>query len=380
MKDLVCFSHLRWGFVFQRPNHLMARAARERRVFFIEEPVEGADEPRLDVSVDATGVMVVVPHLPGGGDWSTRALHALVTAHLAEQRCIDPIAWLYTPLSLPLASAVTPSLIVYDCMDELSAFLGAPPELVDRERDLLRQANLVFTGGQSLFESKRDRHPEVHAFPSSVDRAHFEKARSRPDDPADQRELPHPRVGFFGVIDERMDLPLLDRLCRECPDIHFVMVGPVVKIAPSSLPCHPNLHWLGKRSYDALPSYLAHWDVAFMPFALNESTRFISPTKTLEYLAAGKPVVSTAIRDVVRPYGEAGVVQIADESTFAAAIGRALEPASSAVTQLADAMVAATSWDATWERMRAFIDKASRPLESLSKTPLHEKEETCSTT
>ena len=209
-------------------------------------------------------------------------------------------------MSLAFSDHLAPGLIVYDCMDELSAFRGAPPELVEREVELMCRANLVFTGGYSLYEAKRQRHDNAHPFPSSVDVEHFAAARRPQHDPDDQAEIPHPRLGFYGVIDERLDIALIEQVARMRPDWQIVLVGPVVKIDPAELPQRDNIHYLGGKTYDELPQYLSGWDVAIMPFALNESTRFISPTKTPEYLAGGCPVVSTPITDVVRTYGDTG--------------------------------------------------------------------------
>ncbi|HEU4535304.1 MAG TPA: glycosyltransferase, partial [Polyangiaceae bacterium] len=296
--DLVCLSHLRWDFVYQRPQHLLSRCARERRVFFFEEPVHGEGPARLEVSERPGGVRVCVPRLPAGasdGD-AERLQSAMLREMLRVQAVREHVAWYYTPMALAFSGALRPLATVYDCMDELSAFKGAPPALVTRERELLRRADLVFTGGRSLYEAKRSTHPNVHAFPSAVEVEHFAKARRRPPAPADQAALPGPRLGFFGVIDERMDLALLEGVARARPHWHIVMVGPVVKIDEADLPRLPNVHFLGPKSYAELPGYVAGWDVALLPFAKNESTRFISPTKTPEYLAAGRPVVSTSIR------------------------------------------------------------------------------------
>jgi UDP-galactopyranose mutase len=220
----------------------------------------------------------------------------------------------------------------------------------------------VFTGGQSLYEAKRGRHPNVHAFPSSVDVAHFAQARTATSEPADQRPLPHPRLGFFGVIDERMDLDLLAAVATAQPDWQIVMLGPVVKIDPASLPRPANIHYLGGKTYEELPVYISGWDVALIPFARNEATRFISPTKTPEYMAAGKPVVSTPIRDVVRPYGERGLVRIAATADdFISACAAAMEENAAARLRDADAFLAHTSWDSTWARMRRLIEGAHRP-------------------
>jgi len=251
--------------------------------------------------------------------------------------------------------------IVYDCMDELSAFQGAPPELRQREADLFQQADLVFTGGQSLYEVKRHQHPNVYAFPSSIDVTHFVQARQAIDDPVDQANIPHPRLGFYGVIDERMDIDLLKGVAIARPDWQLVLIGPIVKIDPASLPQLPNIHYLGGKSYAELPHYLAGWDVALLPFARNESTRFISPTKTPEYLAAGKPVVSTSIRDVVRPYRDLGLVQIADSvPEFVAAVEVALQTAQKDSEWLdrVDAFLAQNSWDKTWASMSHLIESA----------------------
>src|SRR6185503_16295895 len=220
-----------------------------------------------------------------------------------------------TPMALSFTDHFNPVASVYDCMDELSAFKGAHSDLPALEKQLFRQVDLVFTGGQSLYEVKRNQHPNVYAFPSSIDASHFGKARKAVADPDDQANIPHPRLGFFGVIDERFDAELLDQVAAKRPDWNFVIIGPIVKIDPNTLPKQSNIHYLGPKKYEELPDYLAGWDIALLLFARNESTRFISPTKTPEYLAAGKPVISTSIRDVIRPYGDLNLVRIADSPT-----------------------------------------------------------------
>ncbi|MDX2231861.1 MAG: glycosyltransferase family 1 protein [Leptolyngbyaceae cyanobacterium bins.349] len=360
--DLVCLSHLRWDFVYQRPQHLLSRCARNRRVFFIEEPVvEFVDCWWLEVRQRECGVYVVVPHLP---DWISDALRAamhqsLIDELFEEYAIANPILWYYTPAALTFTQHLPAAVVVYDCMDELSAFQGASPALRQLEQQLLQRADVVFTGGQSLYEAKQHLHPNIHAFPSSIDAAHFNQARTLTQDPIDQRDIPHPRLGFYGVIDERMDLDLLAGIAQAQPDWHLVMIGPVVKIAPDQLPQLPNIHYLGGKSYQELPQYLAGWDVAMLPFARNESTRFISPTKTPEYLAAGKPVVSTSIRDVVRPYREQNLVQIADTvADFVTAAAQAMQPRSPDANWLyrVDRFLAHNSWDRTWLNMMQHIE------------------------
>ena len=358
--DLICLSHLRWGFVFQRPQHLMTRFARERRVFFVEEPVVAEGGPRLVMSADPSGVWVATPHLPStltasaGQEWQQRFLTALI----GEAGCDPYVLWYWTPMALPFSRTLEPLAVVFDCMDELSAFAFAPPELIALESDLLARADLVFTGGRALYQAKRHRHPHVHLFPSSVDAAHFARARSASADPPDQARLPLPRLGYFGVIDERMDLDLVTGVADARPQWQFVFIGPVVKIDAGQLPVRSNLHFLGQRPYAALPDYLAGWDVALLPFAHNAATRFISPTKTPEYLAAGRPVVSTSLTDIVRPYGELGLVQIADTvDGFVAAIETAMARRTPDWLHRVDAFLAGESWDRTVNGMSALLDR-----------------------
>lgn len=354
---LVCLSHLRWGFVYQRPQHLIARFAREWNVIYVEEPlVSDAPAPWLETRIEE-GVTVVVPRHPAhcSGDALITLQRGLLDALLATRPGSQRVLWYYTPMALPFSDHLRADLVVYDCMDELSAFRGAPPDLLAFERSLLQRADLVFTGGYSLYEAKRDRHPSVHPFPSSVDVEHFGRARLPQQDPVDQLAIPRPRLGFYGVIDERFDIDLLARVARERPEWHFVMVGPVVKIDPAELPQAANIHWLGPKTYDELPHYLSGWQVALMPFALNESTRFISPTKTPEYLAGGCPVVSTPITDVVRTYGDTGVVRIAGTpDEFIVACARALDDSADpgALLATADAVLQEMSWDQTWLLMK----------------------------
>ena len=362
---LLCLSHLRWNFVFQRPQHLLTRAARDHDVIYFEEPIfqAGIAEPLLDRRPTPEGVTVAVPVLPEGmvGERAVEAQRDLLNGLLAPEAGRRLIAWFYTPMALEFAGRLATDVTVYDCMDELSAFRGAPPGLLRLEQDLLDRADLVFTGGRSLYEAKRDRHPRVFCFPSSIDAAHFGKARTQRSDPADQGGIPHPRVGFFGVVDERMDLDLVRALAERRADWRFVMIGPVAKVEPEALPRLPNLHWLGGKSYAELPAYLSGWDAGFMPFALNESTRFISPTKTPEFLAAGLPVVSTPVLDVVRDWGEAGMVDVADGAeAFAEALARALNRPRAEWLRAVDRRLAGTSWDRTWDEMRLRISDAKR--------------------
>lgn len=357
MPDVVCMSHLRWDFVFQRPQHLLTRFAQHSNLYYFEEPkfYDGA-HPHLELTTREGGnINIVIAHLPNGltPQESDEKQIELIDDFLAERNLNRFILWYYTPMALEITRHLQPVLTVFDCMDELSAFKGAPPRLRALETEMFGKADLVFTGGQSIYEAKKNQHPEVYAFPSSIDKAHFAQARQALPEPADQANIPHLRFGFYGVVDERFDIELLRGIAALRPDWHFVIIGPVVKIDEAILPKAGNIHYLGGKNYQELPVYLSGWDVALLPFALNESTKYISPTKTPEYLAAGKPVVSTSIKDVVRPYGEKGLVHIADTpEDFVAAIDKALAQRTDAEWQAkTEAFLAGISWDITWQNM-----------------------------
>ena len=359
--DLVCFSHLRWDFVYQRPQHLLSRFAKQRRVFFIEEPIFVDGTTKLDVVRREDYLFTVVPHIShsaGENENIEEIKRKLIDRFFLEKNINNFVAWFYTPMAMSFTAHLQPTATVYDCMDELSGFKFAPPELIENEAKLFVQADVVFTGGQSLYEAKKSQHDNVHAFPSSIDAEHFQKARNITDEPEDQQSISHPRLGYCGVIDERMDIELLAEMADLRPDWQFIMIGPVVKISDEDLPRRENIHYLGGKSYQDLPNYLSGWDVALMPFALNESTEFISPTKTPEYLAAGKPVVSTPIRDVARPYGELNLVEIAATAEeFIAACEKVLEEDAEKRTARADEFLAQMSWDKTWAQMARMVDE-----------------------
>jgi UDP-galactopyranose mutase len=371
MQDLICVSHLRWDFVWQRPQHLMSRMAGEQRVFYIEEPIasEEATEPRLDTYVwtgeDGAQVTVVRLIQPveqsrwiGHGDLLTaNTYQTLVREYLQAQNVRQPIMWMYTPMAFGFVSALRPKFVVYDVMDQLSAFKGAPVELRVHEREMLARAQVVFTGGISLYYDKSPYATSIYPFPSGVEREHFAPAAEReafprPDDIA---HIAPPILGYYGVIDERMDLALIRHLAESHPEWNIVLVGPVVKIDPNDVPQLPNVHVTGMKTYDQLPAYLAHFDVALVPFAMNEATRFLSPTKTLEYLAARKPVVSTPIHDVIELYGSVVDVGYSPEE-FAQHVENALTSTPSADHyEAVDHLLQEYAWDEIASRMQRII-------------------------
>lgn len=372
-QPIVVFSHLRWNSVTQRPQHLLKRLSAHHPILFVEEPIDHdvKDVGTAAMSQVEENITLLQPRI--SWDTMTQDLAPILEEKFLELGIVDPILWFYSPMFIDIADSLSYSKIVYDCMDELSAFLGAPQSLLAKEEKLLQLSDVVFTGGKSLFESKQRRHPNVHCFPSSVDEKHFQKVfKSSTAIPSDISTIKPPVVGFYGVIDERLDLSLIDQISLKRPEVSFVIIGPVVKIDPHSLPVRKNIHYLGKKEYAELPSYLKAFDIAMMPFALNDATRFISPTKTLEFMAAKKPIISTAIYDVVRDYSDV-VTVVSSAEAFSQAITSYLEETESQCTKREkrqEAIIAKTSWDRTANAMQKLISVESVATQPYSATAM----------
>lgn len=364
LPDIVCLSRLRWDFARQRPQHLMCRAARERRVFFVEEPVFGATISGLDIRRRDCGVVVVTPHLregPEDAEAPVTEQALLIDELFLEYRVRDYILWYYEPTSMAFTWRLDPLIVVYDCMDEPTAFRSAGSSASRHEAELFLLADAVFTSGYGLYEAKRRLHHNIHPIPSGVDLEHFRRARREIEEPVDQARIGRPRLGFSGVINERLDGGLLAAIAEERPDWQIVMIGPVVEIDPVELPRRPNIHYLGARNYTDLPSYLSGWDVAMMPLARNESARRIVPAEALEYLAAGVPTISTSIQDVELIYGRRGLVEIAGTADeFVASAERLMNRRADydydAWLNLVDDALTSNTWDDVWTRMMNLIN------------------------
>jgi UDP-galactopyranose mutase len=373
MSDLICFSHLRWDFVWQRPQHVLSRMAKHYRILFVEEPITTSKEskPRLEIlpAKGATNISVarlIFPveqeHRIGHGDALTQETYSrLLNVYLKAQGFKDPLLWLYTPMASAFTETIPHRLLACDVMEQLSAVKDAPAQLVEKERRILRQADIVFTGGVSLYRSKLPFNANTYLFPSGVEIEHFAQATDSsafpiPDDIAN---VPRPILGYYGVIDERMDLGLIAQLAQAHPEWSVVMLGPLAKISPEDLPQAPNIYYPGMKTYEQLPSYLAHFDVALVPFARNEATKYLSPTKTLEYMAAHKPIVSTPINDVVESFGE--VVRIGDTSEeFIQHVEAALTDNPEARRVKEDQLLNLYTWDSLVQRMKRLIDRCYR--------------------
>lgn len=369
-QQLICFSHLRWDFVYQRPQHLLSRFAQNVSVFFYEEPqFHDGDENYLSLSERKGGITIVVPHL--SSQLSEAEIEKTQTiifddfiSHFDLDNCMF---WYYTPMALKFSEKHKAGITVYDCMDELQAFKFAHPDLAKLEKKLMAKADLVFTGGHSLYDAKKHYHSNIHPFPSSIDKQHFSQSRTV-SEAQDQQKITGPKIGFFGVIDERFDIELIKDIADKQPTWQLILIGPVVKIDAATLPKRANIHYLGQRSYQELPSYLAGWDVALIPFMLNESTRYISPTKTPEYLAANIPVVSTPIRDVVQPYGVKKLVHIGKNcEEFVAAIASELHTNNRKDWETAvSKFLSNISWDHTYQNMQHLITETLQNIHKIS--------------
>lgn len=361
-EHLFMLSHLRWDFVYQRPQHLATRFAEYCSVYYIEEPIFDAVDDVYYESRQRGNIQVMVPHLQPGFNHEV-TIDGLTTlfGDLVEKVDLQNTAfWYYTAMALEFSAQYSPSVCIYDCMDELSAFKFAPPNIQSLEQILLKKADVVFTGGKSLYEAKKDHHANIHACPSSIDKAHFETVRSLALKRLGQLNTPELKLGFYGVIDERFDIELINDIAEARPDWEIILVGPVVKIDPQSLPKHANIRYLGSKTYAELPGCMAEWDIALIPFLLNESTLFISPTKTPEYLAAGLPVISTPIVDVVDPYGVNNLVHIGKDAhdfiRMAESIVKNKGKEAEWLKEVDD-FLALNSWDITFERMKKEIVK-----------------------
>lgn len=374
--EIVCFSHLRWDFVFQRPQHLLTRLADHFRIYYIEEPLFYADHDNYS-EVAHNNIHIIKLHLKGSPEQPDilERQKILIRILFLKQKINEYILWYYTPMALRISNGLKPVITVYDCMDELSAFRFAPPALKQLEKELLNKSDVVFCGGHSLYNAKKHQHTNIHAFPSSIDKKHFSTARYIRQDPPDQAAIPGPRFGFYGVLDERFDIDLIKDVADRKPEWQFVLIGPVVKIDPDILPRNKNIHYLGSKKYSELPAYLSGWDISLVSFALNESTQYISPTKTPEYLAGGKPVISTPIKDVVESYGKLGVVHIVSNADqfIKVATQELATTDKHAWLQQVDKCLANNSWEITVNHMRKIMYEAIAEKQIIAEQKKKEK-------
>lgn len=375
--DLVCFTHLPGDHVYQRPQQLMTRFARHFRVILVEDPLFDSEGAAWYETVSSINFIRVIQHLPSTGLTDEEIIDSqkdLLAKAFRDLEVRHDIFWYYTPQAWPATRTFEPLVTVYDCMNELSTSAFLPPGMKEHEQALMSNADVVFTAGLSLYEVKKHSHHNVHVFPSSIDSEHFHNARYYSLDPADQARIPHPRIGFFGVIDERMDLTLLYTTALRKPDWHFILVGPVERIEEKQLPKLKNIHYLGKKEYADLPSYLSGWDITMLPYAHNASTRFIHPTRILEYLTASKPVISTPINDVIRHYGHRDLVHIAGTADEFIRVAEAVLGNRDRTEWLhrVNDVLSNSSWDKTAQGMLNITSALLAGKVNASVTPVHD--------
>ncbi|GAB3512776.1 glycosyltransferase family protein [Emticicia fontis] len=357
---LLCFSPIKWESVFQRPQHLMSHAAKKWRVFYIEDPSfeEKIKEPELGIKElkKHKNLLVVSPKL--SKDLSKKdtdkIMQELLARLCADYKILNYGTWYYSPTVIQYTSELYPRVVVYDCCTPIRS---TQPALIDIENELISQSDLVFTNGKSLYEAKQNWHPQVYNFPSSIDKEHFMQARIELPEPADQEEILLPRLGLYGAIDECFDVELLRALSDRRPDWQFVLIGPIVGIDEDKLPKAENIHYLGTKSYQEMPSYISGWNAALLLVSTSIASQAHIPTRTPEYLAAFKPIISTPVPDIISPYQEMGLVNTAENVfEFETAIEEVLlHDKRKEWKKNIDEFLKTHSWDITWQQMRHLI-------------------------
>jgi UDP-galactopyranose mutase len=353
--DIVCFSPLKWDAGYHRPHQILSRCARQQRVFYVEAPEVHSGPVQISIRpIQGCSLWVITPKLPDTGSIAknTDIQRMLIEQFVEVENIRDFILWIYSPSALKIASRLSPSYIVYDC---LSSQLIFDPEEKLREAELMHKADLVFTDGQKAFKCDLFSIQQESLFPGSIDIEHFLQARNIPLDPIDQFEIPHPRLGFFGVINQCFDTDLLIAVADRCPEWHIILLGPMVNIDPYPLLSRKNIHYLSNREYIDLPAYLAHWDVAILPDKRKNFPSPISASQIPQYLAGGCPVVSTAIPSVSRCYGASGLVWLADSvEEFINGVKHAIASTSdrSAWRKAIDSKLPNSVWEQAWEWMQ----------------------------
>jgi len=367
---IIVHCHLRWDFVWQRPQQFLSRLSKKHRILFVEGPILHDEniEPyaELKPSEKYPNVIVMQTYFPSSrfhdGEWVDAKRRELLDDVLCgplKGKFERSVQWFYDPMAVEAHLGQHGAIsTVYDCMDELSQFKFCPPALIERESRLLAAADVVFAGGRKMWQSKSRYNSNAHFYGCGVDVNHFGKAQlSSTEIPEDIRHLEGPILGYFGVVDERLDYDLIAQLAAARPDWHIVMVGPTAKVDPADFPRAENIHWMGGRDYSQLPSYTKAFDLALMPFALNEATEYINPTKALEYMATATPIVSTPVPDVVSNF--ASVVKISSSSEeFVELCQQQVAQFDQVAVERGLKMASENTWDAIVAKLEKHIDEA----------------------
>ncbi|RYD58215.1 MAG: glycosyltransferase family 1 protein [Sphingobacteriales bacterium] len=347
--NIICFSPIRWNQKDQRPQQIMRRLSQYSMVHFIEEPVYDATEAYLSHTVVAEHIHVFTPHLPGGiSEEKCQTLQrALLDQFMRDCNFADYTFWYATPVAFAYSKHYCPSVIVYDCLEDIWSLKLPAEKLHDLEQQLLDRADLVFTSSHTQYWNKKDRNNNVHLLPATIDRAHFDCARGKVSEAEEQEHIPYPRLGYMGIVDDRLDTQLLADIADTRPDWHIVLVGPTAKMNAAQLPQRANIHYLGNKPYADLPSYLTGWTAAIMP--IQEKSHMTSGLsfKTAECLAAGLPVIATPVKAIAAQYEKENLVMKANSAAeFVAAT---------------EAILFDGAADRSWmERVNNFLDMSSR--------------------
>lgn len=375
---IIVHCHLCWDWVWQRPQQFISRLSKRHRILFVEtigpDPQLATPFARFYTPENLPNITVLRLQFPSwrweDGDYVDRTRREMVQEFLkgpGRGQFDNPVQWFYDPMAVPaFHGQMNEILTVYDCMDELSKFKCAPPEIRTREASLLNEAEVVFTGGRKLWESKKLSNDNCHFYGCGVEVDHFARARAAETRvPEDLANIPKPVLGYFGVVDERMDYDLVAKLADANPNWSIAIVGPVMKVDPNSLPKRPNLYWLGQRQYADLPGFCKGFNVCLMPFALNESTEFINPTKALEYMASGREIISTAVPDVISNFSQ--VVKVGySHDEFIALCRRAVEQPDTEAVERGLEMASQNTWEMIVSKLESHIEAAlhaKRPTE-----------------
>jgi glycosyltransferase involved in cell wall biosynthesis len=377
-RDIVVFAN-DWGNDPMSKKHLVRRLAQRNRVLWVESL--GNRPPRVAARRDLRriamklgafardmlgtlrepepNVWLLTPlAVPRYGDPKIDRINRVVvtSAVRAAMRRLHferPITYTFVPASVWAAGSLGEERLVYHCVDDFGAFEGASPAIVRYEEELCRRADAVIACSQPLYESRRRWNPNTFLVRHGVEHAHFARALDpQLAEPADLAAIPHPRIGFHGLIAEWVDLRLMRKVADAMPDAHVVLIGQANR-ALRELEGAPNMHHLQRKPYAELPAYCKGMDVAVLPFAPGPLTKASNPLKLREYLSAGLPVVATDIPEA-RALVPAGIRVAHDDDDFLAQISAALRaPGPDAARS---ARMAGETWDAKAEDVARILD------------------------
>lgn len=318
-KRIVCLSSTRWSFLWQRPQQIMSRLCARHDILYVDPPFPVAEEQVRGISNDESGTLIVknlqtindalqifrpleisrfsYPDLDSNEllKMNQELLQCQIQKALFQLGWQHPLLWLYDPRNVNLVDQLNPCGVIYDCVDSFRSFSWSHPHVSIWEEALVDRADVVLATSRALYQERLRKNRYTFLVPNAADYKHFSPWQGY-EKPADITAISRPRLGFIGAIYEWVDLELLQVIADKSPAWNLVLIGP--KQHGLQLPERSNIHWLGQRGYAELPAYVHSFDVALIPFLVNETTQHANPIKFWEYLAAGKPVVSTLLPEI----------------------------------------------------------------------------------